>query len=98
MLITANALAAWQRRALHSNPLPNNTPNSKKPGKLTTLGAAESIRVEDSIATLGFTLPRQAVSLLKLHWLRGGILNYTRAPIQNRGSQRVRGLESRLQA
>jgi len=64
----SNAFAAWQRAGSPQQPTPEQYAQLEKAGQLTTLGAAESIRVEDSIATLGFTLPRQAVSLLKLHW------------------------------
>jgi xylan 1,4-beta-xylosidase len=64
----SNAYTVWQRQGSPQEPSPEMYAEMEEAGQLATLGPAETIRIEDSGATLQFELPRQAVSLLVLQW------------------------------
>ncbi len=49
-------------------PTPDQYAKLEKAGLPSTLGAPGAVRVEGGKATVKFTLPRQAVSLLQLTW------------------------------
>jgi xylan 1,4-beta-xylosidase len=63
----SNAFAAWKRMGSPQQPTPEQYAQLEKAGQLNRLDR-ESLRVEDGKATLHLTLPRQAVSLLRLTW------------------------------
>jgi xylan 1,4-beta-xylosidase len=64
----SNAFAAWKKMGSPQQPTPEQYAQLEKAGQLTQLGSTESVRVENGRATLHVTLPRQAVSLLRLTW------------------------------
>jgi len=64
----SNAFAAWKKMGSPQQPTPEQYAQLEKAGQLTELGPMETIQVEKGNATLHLTLPRQAVSLLKLTW------------------------------
>jgi xylan 1,4-beta-xylosidase len=64
----SNAYAAWKRMGSPHQPTPEQYAQLEKAGQLTAVGPTEIVRVENGKATLRLTLPRQAVSLLKLTW------------------------------
>jgi xylan 1,4-beta-xylosidase len=49
-------------------PTPEQYTQLEQAGRLTALGAPETVRVGDGKATVKMTLPRQAVSLLVFDW------------------------------
>jgi xylan 1,4-beta-xylosidase len=63
-----NAYAAWKRMGSPQQPSPEQYAQLQKAGQLTATGPTETLRVENGKATLRLTLPRQAVSLLRLSW------------------------------
>jgi len=65
----SNAYAEWKRLGSPIAPSRDQYNTLEEAGKLATLEtAAASIKVRDNAATLKFSLPRQAVSLLVLDW------------------------------
>ena len=64
----SNAYAEWKR--LNSPIAPNDTQYARllEAGKLATLGAIATVPVSRRTATIDFSLPRQAVSLLVFEW------------------------------
>ena len=64
----SNSYAEWKR--LNSPIAPNDAQYAQllAAGKLATLGAPETVSVTQGAATVKFTLPRQAVSLLVFEW------------------------------
>jgi xylan 1,4-beta-xylosidase len=64
----SNAFAAWKRMGSPQQPTPEQYAQLEKAGRLAALSAPETVRVENAKATVGFKLPRQAVSLLLLEW------------------------------
>lgn len=64
----SNAFVAWQRLGSPQSPAPDQYAWLEKSGQLTALTAASAVTVSNSTVNLHFTLPRQAVSLLKLTW------------------------------
>jgi xylan 1,4-beta-xylosidase len=64
----SNAFVAWKRVGSPQQPTPEQYAQLEKAGQLTALGPRETIRVENGNAILRLTLPRQAVSLLKVSW------------------------------
>jgi xylan 1,4-beta-xylosidase len=66
----SNAFAAWKRMGSPQQPTTEQYAQLEKAGQLTELGPTQTVQVENGNATLRLTLPRQAVSLLKLTWTR----------------------------
>jgi xylan 1,4-beta-xylosidase len=64
----SNAFGAWKRMGSPQQPTPEQYAQLEKAGQLTRLGAEENVAVENGHATIRVTLPRQAVSLLRLTW------------------------------
>ena len=64
----SNAYAPWKRIGSPQQPTTGQYAQLEKAGQLTWLGERENVRVENGHATIRITLPRQAVSLLKLTW------------------------------
>jgi xylan 1,4-beta-xylosidase len=64
----SNAFAAWQRAGSPARPTAEQYAQLEAAGQLTTVGPTATVEVKDNAAVLKFTLPRQGVSLLKLHW------------------------------
>jgi xylan 1,4-beta-xylosidase len=64
----SNAFAAWKRMGSPQQPTPAQYAQLEQAGQLAALGPPQTLRVENGAASLTFTLPRQAVSLLKLTW------------------------------
>ena len=64
----SNAYTAWQRMGSPQAPTPAQYAQLEKAGQLEAMPGPATIDVADSRATLRFTLPRQAVSLLVVEW------------------------------
>ncbi len=64
----SNAFTAWKRLGSPQSPTPEQYQQLEKAGKLATVGAAQTVEIENGNAGLKFNLPRQAVSLLQLTW------------------------------
>jgi len=64
----SNALASWQHMGSPQSPSPAQREELETAGQLQMLNSPEWIRAEQGIATLGFTLPRHSLSLLRLSW------------------------------
>lgn len=64
----SNAYAVWQGMGGPQQITPAEYSKLERAGKLELLDAPEWIDVSDSATTITFTLPRQAVSLLRLSW------------------------------
>jgi xylan 1,4-beta-xylosidase len=64
----SNAFAAWKRIGSPQQPTPEQYAQLEKSGQLTELAGPETVRGENGKLTLKLTLPRQAVSLLKVTW------------------------------
>ena len=64
----SNAYAAWQRLGSPIAPNEKQYAELEQAGKLAQLAAPEPVHLENGTATLKFTLPRQAVSLLVMEW------------------------------
>ena len=64
----SNAFTAWKRMGSPQKPALEQYAQLEKAGQLSTLGAAETVKLEKGSALLKFALPRQAVSLLVLEW------------------------------
>jgi xylan 1,4-beta-xylosidase len=63
-----NAFTAWKALGSPQRPTPEQYARLEKAGRLTALGPAETVRVEDGKGTVRLRLPRQAVSLLLFTW------------------------------
>ncbi|HWX19077.1 MAG TPA: beta-xylosidase [Candidatus Binatia bacterium] len=63
-----NAFAAWKRLGAPPRPSVEQYAQLEKAGHLTLLNTPETVRIENGKLTLGFLLPRQGVSLLKVTW------------------------------
>jgi xylan 1,4-beta-xylosidase len=64
----SNSFAAWKRMGAPPQPSPQQYAGLERAGQLAAIGAAQTVRVRDSKATVRFELPRQGVSLLVLEW------------------------------
>jgi xylan 1,4-beta-xylosidase len=64
----SNAFTAWQRMGSPPRPTPQQYAQLEKAGQLTALAAPAAIRVNEARTALRLTLPRQAVSLVRLEW------------------------------
>jgi xylan 1,4-beta-xylosidase len=62
----SNGFAAWQRMGSPPQPTAEQFARLEADGRLQTLDAPATVRVENGAATLKFDLPRQAVSLVVL--------------------------------
>ena len=64
----SNAYAVWQRMGSPESPSPAQYTQLEKASELASLTGPSRVDVADGRATLAFTLPRQAVSLLVVEW------------------------------
>jgi xylan 1,4-beta-xylosidase len=64
----SNAYTVWQRMGSPQNPSPAQYAQLEEASELATLDGRTRITVENGRASTGFTLPRQAVSLLIVEW------------------------------
>ena len=64
----SNAFTAWKRLGSPPQPTPEQYAQLEKAGQLAAFDSPQLLRVENGQATLKFTLPRRAVSLLQLTW------------------------------
>ena len=64
----SNAYTVWQRMGSPQSPSPEQYEQLERASELASLSGPSSIGIENGRATLTFTLPRQAVSLLILEW------------------------------
>lgn len=64
----SNAFATWKRMGSPQSPTAEQYSALERSGQLTALAEPSIVAVDDGKATLHFTLPRQAVSLLVLTW------------------------------
>ena len=62
----SNCYTAWQRLGSPIAPNEKQYADLEKAGKLAQLDAPAPVRIENGVATMKFTLPRQGVSLLVL--------------------------------
>ena len=63
-----NAYTVWQRMGSPQRPSPSQYAQLEKASELASLEGAKRITVENGRASIGFTLPRQAVSLMVVEW------------------------------
>jgi xylan 1,4-beta-xylosidase len=68
----SNSFAAWKRLGSPATPTPQQYVELEQAGQLAALGPAETVDLRNGQATLRFSLPRQAVSLLVLTAHGGG--------------------------
>ncbi|MGD0652173.1 MAG: beta-xylosidase [Verrucomicrobiia bacterium] len=64
----SNAYTVWKRMGLSVPPTVEEHALLEQAGQLASMGAPETVRVENGKATVRLKLPRQAVSLLVLEW------------------------------
>jgi xylan 1,4-beta-xylosidase len=64
----SDAYAVWQQMGSPPQPAPEQYARLEQAGQLASLGAPETVSVQDGKASLRFALPRQAVSLLVFEW------------------------------
>ena len=64
----SNAFSAWKRMGSPQKPTPEQYAQLEKSGQLTALGPTENVRLEKGNNTISITLPRQAVSLVRISW------------------------------
>ena len=64
----SNAYAVWQRLGSPQSPSPEQYAQLEAASELASVSGPSSVGIENGRATLAFTLPRQAVSLLILEW------------------------------
>jgi xylan 1,4-beta-xylosidase len=61
---TSNAFEAWKSLGSPQNPTPEQYTQLERAGRLASLEGPQSIEVKEARASISFSLPRQAVSLL----------------------------------
>ena len=64
----SNAYTLWKRMGLSAAPTPEEYAELEKAGQLAMLNQPSTSQIHEGKATVHFTLPRQAVSLLVLDW------------------------------
>jgi xylan 1,4-beta-xylosidase len=64
----SNAYEAWKKMGAPQQPTAEQYATLERAGKLETLGRPERLTVKDGRLALSVTLPRQAVSLLKIKY------------------------------
>jgi xylan 1,4-beta-xylosidase len=64
----SNAWTAWQKMGSPGKPSAKQRETLRKAGELTLWEAPKTVEVRDGQVVLRFTMPRQAVSLLRLTW------------------------------
>ncbi len=64
----SNAFVAWKRMGAPQQPSPGQRAQLERAGQLTLLGPPEAVSVHQEKISIAFSLPRQAVSLLKISW------------------------------
>jgi xylan 1,4-beta-xylosidase len=64
----SNAFTAWKEMGSPQIPTPREYERLEDAGQLELLTSPSFIHVENGVAHLQFTLPRQGLSLLRIHW------------------------------
>ena len=64
----SNAYTVWQAMGSPQSPTPVQYAQLEAAGQLQSLGSPEWVPVKSGTVELGFSLPRQAVSLVQLSW------------------------------
>jgi xylan 1,4-beta-xylosidase len=64
----SNAFSAWKRLGSPQRPTPEQYEQLERAGRLQEMEGAPTVPVQSRQATIKFSLPRQAVSLLQLTW------------------------------
>ena len=64
----SNAFAEWKRMGSPQNPTPDQYRKLEATGQLAPIGAEQNIALENGVALLKITLPRQGVSLVQASW------------------------------
>ncbi|HEX6802301.1 MAG TPA: beta-xylosidase [Terriglobales bacterium] len=64
----SNAFSAWQKMGSPPSPTPQQSAELERAGQLQLLNSPEWISSQSGSAQLEFSLPRQAMSLIKLSW------------------------------
>ena len=64
----SNAYTAWQRMGSPQRPTPDQYTQLEQAGQVQALGPVRTLRIENHTASIRFSLPRQAVSLLVVEW------------------------------
>jgi len=64
----SNSFAAWNQIGSLQSPSPEQYEKLQTAGELQLLDSPAWIRIEKGTAHLTFTLPRQAVSLVRIRW------------------------------
>ncbi|MGA2542731.1 MAG: beta-xylosidase [Verrucomicrobiota bacterium] len=64
----SDAYALWRQAGRAEQPAPEQYARLENAGKLTPLGAPETVSVRDGRVAVRFALPRQAVSFLEFEW------------------------------
>jgi xylan 1,4-beta-xylosidase len=64
----SNAYTAWQRMGSPQQPTPDQYTQLERAGQLQAMGQARTITIENHTASIRFSLPRQAVSLVVVDW------------------------------
>jgi xylan 1,4-beta-xylosidase len=64
----SNSYAVWKRMGSPQNPTPQQYAELERAGQLQLFASPQWINTREGTAVLGFDLPRQGVSLLRLSW------------------------------
>jgi xylan 1,4-beta-xylosidase len=64
----SNSYEVWKKMGSPQNPTKEQVAILEKSGQLKTIGAAKKMKVIKGVLNVKLSLPRQAVSLLKLDW------------------------------
>jgi xylan 1,4-beta-xylosidase len=64
----SNAFSAWQKMGSPPSPTPQQSAELERAGQLQLLNSPEWISSQSGSAHLEFSLPRQAMSLIKISW------------------------------
>ena len=64
----SNAFTVWKRMGSPQHPTAEQYARLERAGRLAMLGEPATVRVQDAKAAVTLTLPRQAVSLVRMEW------------------------------
>jgi xylan 1,4-beta-xylosidase len=64
----SNAYEAWKRMGSPQPPTKSQYKDLERAGRLQRLEPSRKVKVQDGRVRLAFTLPRQAVSLVRVTW------------------------------
>ena len=63
----SNSFTAWKKMGSPQNPTPAQIAELEKAGQLQMIGSPQWVKIKDGATTTQFNLPRQGVSLIKIH-------------------------------